>query len=185
MNCDADWWMDHIKDEHKVYSPGEKKTLRDALRVRKVREWGIWQYQSMDKSVKCKILCLIKSQVALRTLVLVSSPLPALQTTVWPDIQRWLWFTAFQDFKPLCHLWIATVPVVQLPQLLFHLNIKSTLKIRVWETPLNIELFCKIKILSLFFFRLLFERWHEYVEILDFSWKQNLDTVRTLGKGRT
>lgn len=29
--------MDHTKDEHKVYSLGEKETLRDAIRLRKVR----------------------------------------------------------------------------------------------------------------------------------------------------
>lgn len=78
----------------------------------------------MDKSVKCEILWLLEEKVALTTFVLVSSPLTVLQTTVWLEIQRWLYFIGFHDFKSLGHLWITTVPMVQLQWRLFHLNIK-------------------------------------------------------------
>lgn len=68
------------------------------------------------------------TKVALTTVMLVSSPLTALQTAVSLEMQRWLCFTGFQDFKSSGHLWITPVPVVQLQQQLFYLNIKSHIK---------------------------------------------------------
>lgn len=79
MNCDTGWMMTYRRQTQGLQSRRKTK-LRAVTKVRKVR--GICQQKSTNKSVNCKILCLMKRKVALRMLVLVSSHFSALQTTL-------------------------------------------------------------------------------------------------------
>lgn len=82
-----------------VYNAGEKKPCGMGTGVRQIRGWEILAVPKYGQISKMWNSVAIREKVALTTFMLVSSPLTVLLTTVWLEIQRWLYLTGLRDFK--------------------------------------------------------------------------------------